>query len=400
MNASLSVPQELDRQAAEVPLQYVNITANSEVGGRDSGLLLTRADIFKIKKYERTALGLPTTLPDIIQLLGFSKSGIDGLEPEQLLATYQKLRQHGVSWGGLEESVKRTSTSLYTFASDFLVTGKRMLEVFGKMGIIEQLNQAVRDAKLGDGVDLGPIALSDEDTRIRDKGLAKLLERMATLIGKQLDSVDEVKQEISDFADDIKTRLIPEVGRKIELSHKHKLDQRLETLKVEVTDLTHEIGLKKKEYDELVKQALSGSSGGVIGLVVTGGIFGAQAETVRKERNQMIIERDAKVAEVKSMSPLITAVGRLAGDLDNLDMSLQDAEVGASNLRDMWGTMELWVSESLKRLRAIDDSQTLFDFMTMFESVVTPWEDIKKTSNYLNITLIHALNDWNSENHA
>lgn len=400
MNASLSVPQELDRQAAEVPSQYVNITANSEVGGRDSGLLLTRADIFKIKKYERTALGLPNTLPDIIQLVGFSKSDIDGLEPEQLLATYQKLRGHGLSWAGLEERVKLTSTSLHTFASDFLVTGKRMLEVFGKMGIIEQLNQAVRDAKIAGGVELGPIALSDENTRVKDKGLAKLLEKMAALIDKQLANVSDVKQGVTRFADEIKKELIPEVGRKIDLSHKHNLDQRLETLKVEVIDLTHEIDLKKKEYNELVKQALSGGSGGVLVLVVTGGIFGAQAETVRKERNQMIVERDAKVAEVKSMSPLIAAVGRLAGDLDNMDMSLQDAEVGANNLRDMWGMLHTWVSESLNRLRAIDDSQTLFEFMTMFESVVTPWEDIKKTSNDLNITLIRALNDWNSENHA
>ncbi|MGY4495083.1 alpha-xenorhabdolysin family binary toxin subunit A [Pseudomonas sp. TE3610] len=401
MFATSSVPQDLNRRAAELPGQYVEITANSEEGGRDSGLLVTREDIFKIKSYERTALALPSNLQSVTQLLGFSKSGIAGLEPADLLATYKKLRGHGLSWADLEEKVKLTSASLYTFSSEFLVTGQRVIDVIEKMDFVKQLTTPIREAVIEDGADLAPKELSDNDKLVKDLGLARLLEMMAASIEAQLAAVTLVKNRTSGFASEITQKLIPEVGQKITLSQKHNLGKKVEELNAEIAELTKDIDQKKQEYNELVKKALDGINFmGPVGLVVLGGIFGAQAEKVRKARNKMIGVRDAKVAEVKVLAPLIEAVGRLAGYLDNLDMSLKDAEVGANNLRDMWLLLHTWVTESLGKLRLIDDSKTLFEFVMEFQLVLLPWNDIKQTSYELNTTFIRAINDWNSGAHA
>ncbi|WP_455922776.1 alpha-xenorhabdolysin family binary toxin subunit A [Pseudomonas putida] len=397
MSATSSVPKDLNRRAAELPSQYVGITANSEDGGRSSGLLVTREDIFKIKNYQRTALGLPSTLPSLVQLLGFSKSGIVGLEPVDLLASYKKLREHGLSWTDLEEKVKLTSANLYTFSSEFLVSGQRLINVVEEMDFVKQLTTPIRDAVIEDGADLVPKALSEKDKLIKDMGLAKLLEMMAASIETQLAAVTLVKNRTSSFASVITTNLIPEIGHKIALSQKHSLGKKVEELNAAIAELTKDIDQKKQEYNELVKKALDGINFmGPVGLVVLGGIFGAQAEKVRKARNKMIGERDAKVAEVKVLAPLIEAVGRLAGYLDNLDMSLKDAEVGANNLRDMWMLLHTWVGESLSKLRLIDDSKTLFEFVVEFQLVLLPWNDIKSVSYELNTTFIRAINDWNS----
>ena len=396
MFAYASLPADLNKRAAELPEQYISMTANSEDEGRDPGLLVTRDDIIKIKRYERAALKLPVKLPDVVAMLGFDKTGIRGLEPEDLRVLYKSIHDHGLTWEKVEQQVKLGSADLNTFAQSFLITGNKLLDVVDAMDIIDQILTPIRDLVLDDITDMVPGPLSDKDKMIA-VALVDLLAIIAVRIKQQLDMVEGVKAATASFARTITTHLIPEVDRKIDLSRSKGLEGKLEQLNKDIDELTKDIDQKKQEYDQLVKQALDGVNFmGPIGLVVLGGIFGAKAEKVRKERNTMIKLRDAKVAEVKVLGPLIEAVARLSGFLDNLDLSLKDAEVAANNLRDMWVMLHAWVDNSYKTLMSIDDSKSLMIFAVEFALVLQPWNDIQVTSKALNLEFIRAVNDWNN----
>ncbi|RMN40338.1 Binary cytotoxin component, partial [Pseudomonas cannabina] len=68
------------------PVEYLNLILDDEKnGGRSAALILTKEDILSLKRYERHALNIPTSLSRVEQQLGFTRSGMPGLEPREAL---------------------------------------------------------------------------------------------------------------------------------------------------------------------------------------------------------------------------------------------------------------------------------------------------------------------------
>lgn len=142
------------------PVEYLNVIFDDEKsGGRSAGLVLTKEDILSLKRYERHALNIPTSLSRVEQQLGFTKSGIPGLEPEDMLKTYKAINSHGKSWSGIEDGIKRTGFNIDLFAAQFSVQGQQIIDRIEKMDFARQLDLTVADLIIEEVRNTPPVPL-------------------------------------------------------------------------------------------------------------------------------------------------------------------------------------------------------------------------------------------------
>ncbi|KEZ69101.1 binary cytotoxin component, partial [Pseudomonas syringae pv. syringae FF5] len=129
-----------------------------------------------------------------------------------------------------------------------------------------------------------------------------------------------------------------------------------------------------------------GGCGGPIGVAITGGIFGAKAEKIRKEKNRMVASKAQKVQLLKEKVPLTAAVRSLQLMFDDMYIRMLDAHKGATHLKDLWLLLATYIERSAHELAAIKDDQALLIFAMQFQGVVMPWLEIKgKTTELLKI---------------
>lgn len=384
--------RQLAGRAAAIPAQRLGIMMNSEPQGRDSGLVVTRDDIFKIKTYEKSAFALPATVAALQVEVGVNKTGINGLELTDIIAVYGRIKQHAGTWMALESDIKSTSTQLHIFAGKFRRNGDAVLSVVNAMDIIEQLNKKVGDLVLDDLAGIAGRPLSEKDIRFKGS-LITFLDWIKQDVEVQRAHVERVKAGTAEFARQITQVLIPAVNQKITLARTHNLHKVIEGLDAQLKELDRDIASKKVEYDALVKKALKYAAIFPFGLV-DAGIYGARAERARKDKNQLIRQRDAVHTQIRATQPLIGAVDRLSGGLRDIDFRLVDAEEGASNLRDMWLLLHEFIDVSAGRLKKIDDAKSLFEFVIEFSLVLNPWADIEEQAFEFSVLFHNAINDW------
>ncbi|WP_455922774.1 alpha-xenorhabdolysin family binary toxin subunit A [Pseudomonas putida] len=395
MHAFADPHRQLAGRAAAIPARRLGIMMNSEPQGRDSGLVVTREDIFKIKHYEKSAFALPANVAALQVEAGVGRTGLDGLELSDIVAVYARIRQHAGTWRALESDIKSTSTQLHIFAGKFRRNGDAVLSVVNAMDIIDQLNKKVGDLVLNDLVDFSGQSLSDKDKRLKGS-LVTFLEWIKRDIETQRAHVERVKAGTGQFAKHITQVLIPAVNEKIVLARTYNLHKVVEKLDAELKEVDRDIASKKAEYDTLVKKSLKYAAAFPFGLV-NAGIYGAKAERARKDKNQLIRERDALHSQLRATQPLIGAVDRLSAGLRDIDFRLVDAEEGASNLRDMWLLMHEFMDISAGCLYRIDDSKSLFEFVIEFSLVLNPWVDIEEQAFEFSVLFHDAINDWQRE---
>lgn len=135
-------------------------------GGRSAALILTREDILSLKRYERHALNIPTSLPRVEQQLGFTKSGIPGLEPKDMLVTYQAINNHGKSWLGIENGIKSSGFTIDLFATQFSKQGQQIINLIEKMDFARQLNLTVADLTIEEVREKNPTPLGETDQKV------------------------------------------------------------------------------------------------------------------------------------------------------------------------------------------------------------------------------------------
>jgi len=384
--------RHLAGRAAAIPVQCLGMMMNSEPQGRESGLVVTRDDIFKIKSYEKSAFSLPTSLAALQAEVGVSKTGINGLELTDIIAVYARIKQHASTWRVLETDIKSTSTQLHIFAGKFRRNGDAVLSVVNAMDLIEQLDKKVGDLVLDDLVGFSGQPLSAKDLRLKGS-LVTFLDWIKQDVEAQRAHVERVKTGTAEFARQITQVLIPAVNQKITLARTHNLHKVVEALDAELKELDRDIASKKAEYDALVKKALKYAAIIPFGLV-NAGLYGARAERARKDKNQLISKRDEVHAKIRATQPVIGAVDRLSGGVRDIDFRLVDAEEGASNLRDMWLLLHEFIDVSAGRLKKIDDSKSLFEFAIEFSLVLNPWVDIEAQAFEFSVLFHDAINDW------
>lgn len=379
------------------PTEFLRALVDDEKNnGRATALILTKEDILSIKRYERHSLNLPNTLERVKQQLGFAHSGISGLEPQDLLLTYRAINQHAQSWSAIEVDIKAKGFDLDLFAGEFSNQGKQILDYVDKMELARQLQLTVDDLNIETVRSLTPAPLTKTDKTVC-LSLAEMLKKIAVQMEAHRKASTKLAEDIKQFAHTLTVDLVPGINDKVALANRSDLDEDLIALEKEIDRLTVDIDQKHQEYSTTRTHITLGLLGGLVGLIVTDSIFGAQAEAIRKEKNRLIKEKKARLEMLGQKRPLAAAIRNLEILFEDMKIRMLDAHQSAVNLQDLWTMLAKYVDNAARRLADISDDQTLLDFVLEFKSVVTPWEEIKGITTHLLLTFEQALDEFSNQ---
>ncbi|MEE4684637.1 alpha-xenorhabdolysin family binary toxin subunit A [Pseudomonas alliivorans] len=379
------------------PTEFLRALVEDEKNnGRATALILTKEDILSIKRYERHSLNLPNTLERVKQQLGFAHSGISGLEPQDLLLTYRAINQHAQSWSAIEVDIKAKGFDLDLFAGEFSNQGKQILDYVDKMELARQLQLTVDDLTIETVRSLSPAPLTKTDKTVC-LSLAEMLKKIAVQMEAHRKASKKLAKDIKQFAHTLTVDLVPVINDKVALANRSDLDEDLIALEKEIDRLTVDIDQKHQEYSTTRTHITLGLLGGLVGLIVTDSIFGAQAEAIRKEKNRLIKEKKAQLEMLGQKRPLAAAIRNLEILFEDMKIRMLDAHQSAVNLQDLWTMLAKYVDNAATRLADISDDQTLLDFVLEFKSVVTPWEEIKGITTHLLLTFEQALDEFSNQ---
>ncbi|MDU8541920.1 alpha-xenorhabdolysin family binary toxin subunit A [Pseudomonas syringae group sp. J248-6] len=379
------------------PVEYLSLIFDDEKnGGRSAALILTREDILSLKRYERHALNIPTSLTRVEQQLGFTRSYIPGLEPKDMLVTYQAINNHGKSWLSIEDGIKRSGFAIELFATQFSRQGEQIINHIEKMDFARQLDLTVADLNIEEVRNAAPVPLGETDQRVCIT-LAEFLKKTASQIKNHQHAAQTLADHIDTFSTVLSVQLIPGINDKVKLANCSDLDQQIQDLEKDIEQLTTEIEQKNNEYKTALYNIAWGLFGGPIGVAITGGIFGAQAEDIRKEKNRMVDSKNQKVQKLEEKSPLAAAVRSLQILFEDMNIRMMDAHQSATHLKDLWTMLAAYIDRSASELSAITTDQALMIFAMQFHGVVTPWREIRGMANQLLKIFDSALDQFQRE---
>lgn len=258
--------------------------------GRDEsvrGLVLSKAQIIKIKQYVSYGLSLPTNLEDVEQYLNYSKELNPNLSPKNFQQLFEMIKEHVEQWSDLESRIKSIGTDLKVFSGNYTMIGEEIVKEIDKMPIMEQLKALEeKEQEL-------QFTRDDEQSKI---GLMVLLEELKRDIAIQKEATSALSETISRYRENMDNKIIPRTAGIQEELKCLELNQEIQDLREKMVNRQKEIELLDKEYNKMVGYTFWGAIGmifppaGVVAWACTGGIYGSKAENIRRRRAQECAE--------------------------------------------------------------------------------------------------------------
>lgn len=248
---------------------------------------------------------------------------------------------------------------------------------------------AASGADDGDGA-----VLSEDDTSTFRETVDVHLSVITEDIQDKLTGIRTVKALIDRFGDDITEILHPMAKSLLNRIGDGQVSEALAKVEADIAKLDTQIEAKLAEYNGLVGSAFYGLVFGAVGLLVTGGIYGAKAEKVRAAKNELISERQ-ELAENRAVL--------LGGQSDFeiirtliVDMQFRLIDVGTAvkNLEDVWVLLEAYAKNSKKRVDNVSTQLELKKFVDGFQRVILPWENILGISSNISRLFNEVLNEY------
>ncbi|MDG9884995.1 alpha-xenorhabdolysin family binary toxin subunit A [Pseudomonas sp. GD04058] len=375
--------QAMDAQqrAEFVPQQYFDVISRRADNNRmQPALIFTADNLRSIKRYVHYVLRLPKSIDEINGTHDLSLIGIDAAQVDRL---YTNLRTHVETWDVLERETKSLGTRLEIFASSFITDGRTLIEKLEATEAFRTLKARLRDV-------VDEVSLARSGFRVLGKGERKQVADLRSHLGIIAEDIAEVRQQITAikeraqwFADAVVRQLRPEtdaLNRQIKDISPEKL---VDDLRQQLTPLDEEIEKMDASYQKLVGLAFTGLVFGPIGVAITGGIYGAQAEGVRAANNLLRRKRETLVQQIEAISPMVGVFETTTLQIADLKFRLTEVQTAAKNLEDVWNMLGVYVEQSGEELELIGTDIELATFMLRFERVLRPWHSIRDISSQL-----------------
>ncbi|MCT8343620.1 alpha-xenorhabdolysin family binary toxin subunit A [Photorhabdus kleinii] len=396
------LPAEKTLNETDIPSATLQLLTGKQEGVARPGGIFTKEDLINIKLYIKKGLSLPFNLEEVKNYLGYQKIDIAGLEPEDIHTLFEEIRTHSFSWSDVENDILQQSIDLEVVGKQITETGENIISIINEMPIITRIKR-----RLGEISDrqLAEITYTYEDREV-SYVLGEILDTMKSDIKKQQEKTEKVKAEVSDFKlkliggrlsnGSIALGLQPQVENKRKLMKDNKMSVNIGDLDEKIIEKKEDIVQLKKDYDKFVGLAFSGIAGGLIGLAITGGIFGSKAEEVRKRKTMLIEEVRSLEESIKGKRALQKSITSLSLDFSDIDTRLLDAEVALNHLDYMWQSMLTQINASKDKFSQINDALNLTSFMTKFQQVINPWKEVEGSAKQLVKVFDEALKEYKS----
>lgn len=345
--------------------------------------IFTHNDLVHIKRYIHYGMTLPREKEDVIDFIGYRDTELPGFEPHNIQRLFIHVHQHALSWDHVESMTKQQAIDLEIAGSTITATGNYILNAINEMPVISRAKILLQDPspdKLRD------ITYRRQDTVISGE-LSKILSAMKEDIAEERRKTQKVKNIISRFrlemiggADESGNEissLIYDVKRKQKILLKNQDSDATNDLLSEIRVRNEEIEILKREYNQFVKLSFSGLIGGIIGLIITGGIFGYRDEQVRRRKNKLLEEVAELEEQIISRQAIQQLIIRLDKELSTLDGYFTDAHVAVDHLDFMWQVMLTEITESLNTFMQINDAYSLLQFSLHLKKITLPWQRVR-----------------------
>ncbi|UVL02925.1 alpha-xenorhabdolysin family binary toxin subunit A [Pseudomonas sp. B21-047] len=363
-----------EQRAILIPSQIFKLKA------KEPAFIFSRENLIAIKRYGDKVRQLPTPARvSEIEVLSDL-----GLEAEDINAFFNNLRAHVDTWDDIEDSCKKMGAELQIFAENLIQDGVNLLAIIKNLDAWDSLPE--------DSAVLATLTLSAFESKTFNEGVDAHLAGITQDIADKLESIRQVKKLIDRFGDTITNHLVPTARSLLDNFKSHDAADRLKSIEDQLVQLDGDIKRKLDEYNGLVGAAFYGLVFGPLGLLVTGGIYGAQAETVRAQKNVLIKQHEQlSVNKDVLLGGGVKEFEGIKAILNDMQFRLVDVSTATKNLEDVWVLLEAYATNSLKKVKRVSTQLELKQFAAGFERVITPWRDIlgitKKLSELFNETL-------------
>ena len=369
--------------ADEIGPATLKLLLNEEEDTFRAAGIFTHNDLVHIKRYINYGMTLPREKEDVIEFIGYRDTELPGFEPHNIQSLFIHVHQHALSWDHVESMTKQQAIDLEIAGSAITATGSYILDAINEMPVIRRAEISLQDATADK---LRDITYRRQDNIISGE-LTKILSAMKDDIAEERRKTQKVKNIISRFrlemiggADESGNEipsLIYDVKRKQKILLKNQDSDATNDLLSEIRVRNEEIEILKREYNQFVKLSFSGLIGGIIGLIITGGIFGYRAEQVRRRKNKLLEEVAELEEQIISRQAIQQLIIRLDKELSTLDGYFTDAHVAVDHLDFMWQVMLTEITESLNTFMQINDAYSLLQFSLHLKKITLPWQRVR-----------------------
>lgn len=377
--------EDTANNAAKAPKALFDASTGAITGSlRPKGLILTKQQIIDLYLYEQKGLHLPTASSDVISYLGYDQDNPPGrgLAISDFVKTFSIIKSHAKQWDPLRQRVKQVSDELRVFATSMVNTEKHMTLALDKIVALKVLKEYgietledLRRVETEKGNKFPGITLDDDDIK-NVTTITALLNILQDKIEDQWSQTDQLKTDLDNFSRELAQTVRPQITYQLTAIDNNTFQADVVRLQSEIEDLTKDIDEKNDSYKQMVNDSLkSASSLNLIGLGMAIYI-GVEAEKVRKERNALKADRDAKNAEMGTKSTVLKRLNAVKADLQDLEFLSLQADAATQNLVTVWNTLHLYVRTSKDQSDAFTDALQIKMLAFHFDEVVGPWKDI------------------------
>lgn len=362
---------ELDPMAKVkmLPERYFSFLGNRMGNSQQIGSLLTAENLKAIKKYVNVVNQLPRTQAEIEREVDYGALGVDVTMVNDL---YVALHRHVYEWDILERSIKQLGPEIELFAESLVQRGGNLLDNLENSEVFAALKK--RKAEQGGNV------YTQEFSEEEQAQITNLLTPGITELVREIEStqrrIDDVDARANWFNNEIKRELKPRMGRLLKhfdekVSHEGTLEKRRQ-----LDQWDEQIDQLKSEYDANVGYAFTGMVLGPIGLVITGGVFGSQAERIRATKNALIEQRDELARALAMVAPALKDFERVSTLVRDLQFRCKDLSAATKRLADVWLFLASYASTSVSEAKELGTITQLESFVHDFSEVIKPWAKI------------------------
>lgn len=390
-------------EAPDIPKVALGLILGIDIeNGRLPGIV-TSHDLIKIKSYINKALSLPYKLEDVVNFIGYNEISIQQLSSDNILSLFVRIREHAFEWNKIEYAIKQQAIDLEIIGREITFTGENIISFISQMPLLVKISTIIND--LSDQ-ELAGIKYTDQDKKISTQ-LIHILESMKEDIEIERDKTLKIKNSLSTFRSKImggkdssniqhhsiyhevlnKKRLINEFYNSNNISLIDERDLLIEDIKI-----------LKEEYRNYVGLAFTGLAAGIIGVIITGGIFGAKAEKIRKKRNESIEKVKSLNKEIDIYTNLSLHLNSLYIELDEIEQLIEDTNIALEHIEYVWQAIITEIDASISNFNKINNALELIKFSIYLEKIISPWYMVIGYSKEIFTSFDNALSSFYSSN--
>ncbi|MBV7566614.1 alpha-xenorhabdolysin family binary toxin subunit A [Pseudomonas sp. PDM27] len=357
-----------------VPVQYFEKKVENI---DDETFIVKKSHVVMIKRYVRAGLSLPVNLGEIEDYLGYKNAGHPLLEPTSMQQFYQEIHSHALSWATLERETKNIGNRLDLFARSFFESGSAIINLLKETETYRRVEGNIDSLNDDEKTQLASIPLSSTDTK-RVESLRKALKYAKKDVAEFYLAVADVNAMAVEFSRKISDGLLIKLEHKLKAVDEVSIDKHegIDRLREQIKDLDEAIAEKQTEYDYQVGYAFTGLVFGPLGLIVTGGIFGAEAEKTRAQKNELLEQKNRLVTQMSS-ARLSQNLITLTTNFSEMRALMKDAENGIKCIEDVLGIV--WNSLGVS-LGEFEDGASDLDLILLvlnLQAIFNPWKTIQ-----------------------